>query len=111
MRAGECRYLLGTHEEQGGSWENLKLGDYVMEIRIEKELIGWIDESLLDDDNAILRAIREFEEAEEETEEIWPSPLTQEEIEDLREDEWCENRKRELEEEARIELEDHFMNF
>ena len=82
-----------------------------MEIRIEKELIGWIDESLLDDDNAILRAIREFEENEEETEEIWPSPLTQEEINDLIEDEWCENRKRELEEEARNELEDHFMNF
>ncbi len=82
-----------------------------MEIRIEKELIGWIDESLLDDDNAILRAIREFEENEEETEEIWPSPLTQEEIDDMIEDEWCENRKRELEEEARNELEDHFMNF
>ena len=82
-----------------------------MEIRIEKELIGWIDESLLDDDNAILRAIREFEEMEEETEEIWPSPLTQEEIDDMIEDEWCENRKRELEEEARNELEDHFMNF
>ena len=82
-----------------------------MEIRIEKELIGWIDESLLDDDNAILRAIREFEENEEETEEIWPSPLTQEEIDDLIEDEWCENRKRELAEEARNELEDHFMNF
>ena len=81
-----------------------------MEIRIEKELIGWIDESLLDD-NAILRAIREFEEAEAETEEIWPSPLTQEEINDLIEDEWCENRKRELAEEARNELEDHFMNF
>jgi len=103
--------LLGTHEEQGGSWENLKLGDYVMEIRMEKELIGWIDESLLDDDNASLRAIREFEEMEEETEEIWPSPLTQEEIDDLIEDEWCENRKRELAEEARNELEDHFMNF
>ena len=82
-----------------------------MEIRIEKELIGWIDESLLDDDSAILRAIREVEEAEEETEEIWPSPLTQEEINDLIEDEWCENRKRELAEEARNELEDHFMNF